>query len=117
MTMLTAQVIDGLYGRAASAVGTRLDRAADGDWENISHSRTDDCGTIRDWNAGPLLWGVYRLTVDASGYFAGLGLSSAFPEVQVTFRAEEHDGLYQAHVVLAPFSYSATVAVGVTPAG
>jgi 5-hydroxyisourate hydrolase len=108
MAMITAEVLDGAYGQAASAVTVRLERGEAEAWATVAHTCTSGSGRVDDWGRAPVRKGLYRLSVDASGYFAGLGIRTAFPEVQVTFRVEEGSGCH-VQVVLAPFAYSADI--------
>jgi 5-hydroxyisourate hydrolase len=114
MAMITAEVLDGAYGQAASAIALRLERHEAEAWATVARACAGGNGRVDGWGRAPARQGLYRLSVDASGYFAGLGLRTAFPEVQVTFRVEEEGGCH-VQVVLAPFAYSADITTRSAP--
>lgn len=116
MTIAT-QVLDSTYGRSAVGVHARLERSSGADWTTIAEAATNDEGYIWDWNEGlPLERGLYRIVFDSDSYFAGLGTSTAYPEVVVVFRMPDASRTFQVRVVLSPYSYSTVFGTLDTPA-
>lgn len=101
-----AQVLNGMYGQSADGVRVRLERASDDGWELVASAQTDGAGRIPDWNGLHLDGGLYRIVFDSDSYFAGLGASTAYPEVLVVFRLQSESDVYQIQLTLSPYSYS-----------
>jgi 5-hydroxyisourate hydrolase len=103
---IAAQVLDSTYGRAAEGIRVRLERADGNGWAMVAAAQTNNAGRIEDlddWNQG---CGLYRIIFDSDGYFAGLGASTAYPEVLVVFRIQNESDICQVQVTLSPYSYS-----------
>jgi 5-hydroxyisourate hydrolase len=111
MTLIAAEVMDGIYGQIADAVPARLDRAGASEWVTVASASTGADGRVSDWSCPPFSQGIYRLTLGSANYFASLGMSTAFPEIQVTFRAASDTSRCHVKVVLSPYSYSAHITV------
>jgi 5-hydroxyisourate hydrolase len=111
MALIAAEVLDGTYGQMAGAVPARLDRAEASTWVTVASACTGGDGRVDDWSCPPFSQGLYRLTLGSARYFAGLGVSTAFPEIQVTFRALDDNSRCHVKVVLSPYSYSAHISV------
>lgn len=111
MALIAAEVLDGTYGQLADAVPARLDRADACEWVPVASACTGGDGRVDDWSCAPFSHGLYRLTLGSASYFAGLGVSTAFPEIQVTFRALDDQSRCHVKVVLSPYSYSAHISV------
>lgn len=110
MGWITAEALDGMYGQAAGAIGMRLDRADGGGWLTMARGKASGTGRIDDWDCPPADRGLYRIVLDSNGYFAALGLSSAYPEVSVIVRVDERERCH-VQVVLSPHAYSAHICV------
>lgn len=106
VTRIAATVIDCTYGHAAESIDIRIDRMTGSLWTNVARARTSHSGRVEDWDCGSFSIGLYRIVLDADSYFAGLGLSSAFPEIQATFRIRREFGQCHVQVALSPYSYS-----------
>jgi 5-hydroxyisourate hydrolase len=104
---LAAQVLDSMHGQSAAGVHARLERSSVSGWATVSEAETNSAGFIEGWDGGwQLERGLYRLAFDSDGYFAGLGLNTAYPEVVVIFRMSDESHTYQVQVALSPYSYS-----------
>jgi 5-hydroxyisourate hydrolase len=104
---IVAQVLDSTYGQSAVGVHARLERSSGAGWTTIAEAVTNEGGYIEDWNGGwPLERGLYRIVFDSDSYFAGLGASTAYPEVVVIFRTSDESPTFQVQIMLSPFSYS-----------
>ncbi|GAA3846483.1 hydroxyisourate hydrolase [Sphaerisporangium flaviroseum] len=103
---ITAQALDGVYGRSAAGVRARLERDGNGGWLDLADAETDSDGCISEWRDKRLERGLYRIRFDSDYYFVGLGLNAAYPEIIVTFRMQDDTDAYQIQVMLSPYSYS-----------
>ena len=103
---VSAQALDGVFGRPAAGIRARLERADNGGWEPVGAAESDADGQIDDWVAERLEKGHYRIVFDSDHYFTGLGVGSAYPEVAVTFRVQYGQDTCQVQVLLTPHSYS-----------
>lgn len=104
---VVTQVQDSSYGKPAVGVRARLARAVENDWVMVADAETNNRGRITEWNAKHLERGLYQIAFDADAYFAALGVTAAYPEIIVVFRARDELNEFQVHVTLAPFSYTA----------
>lgn len=102
---VSTQVLDAAHGRPASDVMVRLEFGRCGTWQVVGYARTDRSGRIDKWGTALLEHGHYRLTVDAGGFYATLGLRSAQTEVSVTFFARPEGDGYHVPVLLSPFGF------------
>jgi 5-hydroxyisourate hydrolase len=103
---VSAQALDVVYGRSAAGVRARLEQPAGDGWRVVAHAETDVEGRILDWLDGKLEQGAYRIVFDSDSYFASLGISAAYPEINVLFRVQDESDTCQIQVQLAPYSYS-----------
>lgn len=103
---IVTQVLDGTYGKAAVGVGAQLAHSNGKGWTTVAEAETDHEGCIPDWDNWHLERGTYRIVFDSDSYFAGLGATTAYPEVTVTFRMQKEPVKFQLQVTLAPYSYS-----------
>ena len=103
---IIAQVLDGTYGNCAVGVRACLACAKGDDWITVSEAETSSEGRIDAWDSSNLQRGLYRIVFDSDSYFAGLGATTAYPEVAVTFRMQSASAAFQVQVTLAPYSYS-----------
>ncbi|MDF5759325.1 hydroxyisourate hydrolase [Spongiactinospora sp. TRM90649] len=102
---ISARTLDGLYGRPATDVPARLEKASNGDWEFVASAITDDDGCISGWHE-KLACGLYRIVFDSDRYFARLGLTAGYSEIIASFRLRDEAAAYQIQISLAPCSYS-----------
>jgi len=103
---IIAQVLDGIYGKCAVGVRACLARANASGWVTVGEAETSYKGRIDDWDSSHLQRGLYRIVFDSDSYFAGLGATTAYPEVAVTFRMQNASAAFQVQVTLTPYSYS-----------
>lgn len=103
---VSVQVLDVVYGRSAAGVRARLERPAGEGWTVAARAETDGEGRILDWLDEKLEQGAYRIVFDSDSYFASLGISAAYPEINVLFRVQDESDSCQIQVQLAPYSYS-----------
>jgi 5-hydroxyisourate hydrolase len=104
---IVTQVLDSTYGQSAVGVHASLARFSGSGWTRIAEAVTNDEGLIEDWNGDwPLERGLYRMVFDSDSYFAGLGASTAYPEVIVVFRMADESRTCQVRIMLSPYSYS-----------
>jgi 5-hydroxyisourate hydrolase len=103
---IATQALDGVYGRSAAGVRARLERASGAGWEPVSEGETDLDGNVKEWTDEFMERGLYRLVLATDHYFAGLGMTTSYPEVTVMFRMHDERMPYHVQVVLAPHSYS-----------
>ncbi|HEY1622724.1 MAG TPA: hydroxyisourate hydrolase [Streptosporangiaceae bacterium] len=103
---ISAQVLDGTYGKPAVGVRARLARAMDSTWISVAAAETDEGGLIEDWDSWRLERGLYKIVFDSDRYFAGLGTVAAYPEVIIIFRMANEAHIFQVQVMLAPYAYS-----------
>jgi 5-hydroxyisourate hydrolase len=109
MSRITTHVLDVVLGKPAAGILVQLDRMLGGvgwskegkrdemaQWVAISNGITDADGRCRNLKAGATS-GFYRLTFNAGAYLKGLGRTSIYPEISVTF---ECDGVSHYHIPL-----------------
>ncbi|MGD0062788.1 MAG: hydroxyisourate hydrolase [Streptosporangiaceae bacterium] len=104
--MISAQVLDGTYGKSAVGVGACLARANGGGWITVAMAETNGYGCIEDWDNWHFERGLYRIVFDSDSYFSGLGATTAYPEVVVIFRMQNESTTFQVQLTVAPHSYS-----------
>jgi 5-hydroxyisourate hydrolase len=115
MSRFAAEIQDAAYGRPADDIEICLDRADGRGWIAMKRARTGWAGHVDDWDHATLERGLYRIVLDTSSYFADLGLSAAYPEIQVFFRIQNGFELCRILVVLSPYSHSTHFYVSTTP--
>jgi 5-hydroxyisourate hydrolase len=103
---IATRVFDGTYGKSAVGVRAFLSRADGTGWTTVAEAETNREGCIEDWDGWHLVRGLYRIIFDSDSYFAGLGSTTAYPEVAVIFRMQEESAKFQVQVTLSPYSYS-----------
>ncbi|MBF8193190.1 hydroxyisourate hydrolase [Nonomuraea sp. K274] len=103
---ISAQVLDGVYGRPASGLRVRLEHAVDGQWQDIGKAETDGEGNIGKWAESTLPRGLYRIVFDSDYYFSSLGIEAIYPEIVVVFRIREESDIYKILIMLSPSTYS-----------
>jgi 5-hydroxyisourate hydrolase len=104
---IVTQVLDSVYGRAATGVHARLERSSGDDWSVVAEAETNREGCIEDWNSSEHTErGLYRIVFDSDSYFASLGANSAYPEVVVIFRMPDESYALQVQVTLSPYAYT-----------
>jgi 5-hydroxyisourate hydrolase len=104
MSKITTHVLDTVLGKPAGGIAVRLDRQENRTWAPIAQSRTDVDGRCRDLveDAVP---GVYRLTFDTGAYLSGIGRTSIYYEIAITFVCIG-DAHYHLPLLLSDNSYT-----------
>ncbi|MGH3390433.1 MAG: hydroxyisourate hydrolase [Actinomadura sp.] len=101
---LSTHVLDTAQGRPAAGVPVRLDRYDGDTWQRLADAETDADGRLRDlpaWDGG-----TYRLRFGTGPYFAGHGVETFFPEVNVIFVITDPGEHHHVPLLLSPFGYS-----------
>ena len=103
---ITSHVLDAATGTPAAGVPVTLSQL-DGDvWRALADAVTDADGRVSQFGPENVPVGRYRVTFDTQAYFASLGQSAFYPEVQVVFELAEVDAHYHVPLLLSPFAYS-----------
>jgi 5-hydroxyisourate hydrolase len=103
---ISVQALDAVYGHAAAGVPARLDRADNDGWTTLTEGETDVRGYLGDWISQTHKPDLYRVAFNNDHYFAGLGATTAYPEIIIVFRIPDETRSYQIQVLLSPNSYS-----------
>ncbi|MEP6767523.1 MAG: hydroxyisourate hydrolase [Acidobacteriota bacterium] len=106
MSAITTHILDTARGRPARGVPLRLEvRSGGTTWTAIAQGVSDSDGRARllETVSGP---GTYRLTFDTGAYFATVGASAFYPEVQVVFEIVDAASHHHVPLLLSPFGYS-----------
>jgi len=108
MSALTTHVLDTSAGRPAAGVTIVLEVSEAGGFRALSRAETNADGRCPDLlPAGVhLAAGVYRLSFDTGAYFAGRGVATFYPRVQVLFEVREPSEHHHVPLLLSPFGYS-----------
>lgn len=104
---ISTHVLDLARGVGGAGIPATLERKGDdGAWTRIAAARTDANGRIRSFGEGIATpTGVYRISFDMTAY-GGVGRAAFFPEISVTFRADDAKAHYHVPVVVSPFGFS-----------
>lgn len=106
MSAVTTHILDTAAGRPAPGVPVRLDvRSGDG-WRTLAEVATDGDGRARDLGPDHLDAGTYRIAFDTATYFAAMGSSAFYPEVDVVFEIADPEQHYHVPLLLSPYGYS-----------
>jgi 5-hydroxyisourate hydrolase len=105
--IISTHVLDTTRGRPAAGLAVTLRRrGADGDWSVTGRAVTDADGRVKDLTGSPLPAGDYRLEFATGEYFKSSGTSVFYPEVFITFAANDRDAHVHVPLLLSPFGYS-----------
>ncbi|MFT3797812.1 hydroxyisourate hydrolase [Microbacterium sp.] len=101
MAHLTTHILDGASGSPASAVAVAL---VDADGAVVAAGTTDADGRLA---LGPdvLAPGEYALRFAVGEYFAGRGVETFYPRVEISFTVADA-AHYHVPLLLSPFAYS-----------
>jgi 5-hydroxyisourate hydrolase len=104
MSAITTHVLDAVMGKPAAGIAVLLEMQLDTTWALVSEGATDADGRCRGLapDAGA---GVYRLTFATGAYLVGMGRSSIYPEIAITFKCSG-DGHYHLPLLLSDNSYT-----------
>ena len=117
---ITTHVLDTTLGRPAEGVAIVLEKrdsqeaqgAQEGEreergWTVVGRGVTDGDGRLRSlMGEGTLTVGTYRITFDAGGYHARIGVKGFYPEASIVFLVEDAQGHYHVPLLLNPFGYA-----------
>ena len=87
MNRITTHVLDAVLGKPAAGMSVRLDKMVEKVWFHIREGTTDADGRCSDLLPEAEV-GFYRLTFNTRGYLAGMGRTSVFPEISITFTCD-----------------------------
>jgi 5-hydroxyisourate hydrolase len=99
---ITTHILDTAAGRPAAGVPVTLERQAGDDWHQVARGTTNDDGRVRDWWAGPLEPGTFRITFDTGAYAA----NGFYPYVSIVFTVEAGAEHYHVPLLLSPYGYT-----------
>jgi 5-hydroxyisourate hydrolase len=97
-------VLDAVMGRPAAGIAVRLEKQQNAAWALVTEGETDADGRCRGL-AGDAEAGLYRLTFATGAYLSGLGRSSIYPEIAITFVCSG-DVHYHLPLLLSDNSYT-----------
>jgi len=105
---ITTHVLDTARGAPAAGVGVSLDLKLGEGWQRVGAGTTDADGRLHSLLPSDhlLAAGIYRLTFASGDYFAALGITGFYPEIQITFVIDSPDQHYHVPLLLSPFGYS-----------
>lgn len=105
MSQLTSHILDTSVGKPAAGVEVELFAYSGNDWLQLGQGLTDDDGRIRDFGAGDLSYGDYKLKFFTGKYFEKQGFTVFYPFVEVVFRISDNRH-HHVPLLLNPFGYS-----------
>jgi len=103
---ISTHVLDTARGRPAAGVAVTLSRRANGAWAAVAEAFTDADGRVKEFAAGRIEPGEYRLEFDSAAYFEASGTPAFYPEVSVVFTVADAGAHHHVPLLLAPFGYS-----------
>lgn len=105
---ISTHVLDTSRGRPAAGMAVALEQQRGESWQRIGTGTTDADGRARGlWADGPPPpAGSYRLCFEVAAYFAGLGVDSFYPRVEITFTIVNGTESHHVPLLLSPFGYS-----------
>jgi 5-hydroxyisourate hydrolase-like protein (transthyretin family) len=83
---VSMSVVDSMYGQPAGGVLVTVARREQDDWRTVLSRRTDQRGRLGSGSDTPLAPGLYRVVLDAVGYFATLGIVPSCLEIAIVLR-------------------------------
>lgn len=108
MSPITTHVLDTTLGRPAAGMAVslyHLDGVGMG--AAIADGTTDADGRITDLlSERELTTGIYRLSFDTAGYFAGLETATFYPRIDICFEIRQPTDHYHVPLLLSPFGYT-----------
>jgi len=104
---ISTHVLDNERGQPAVGVRVRLERRDGGAYAPLADAVTDADGRIGRLLPGELAAGVYRISFDAAGYFAGQGGETPFVRaVSIEFEIVDAGRHYHVPLLLTRFACS-----------
>jgi 5-hydroxyisourate hydrolase len=104
MSAISTHVLDAVLGKPAAGIAIHLEKQYDAEWAAIASGVTDADGRCRGL-APNAEQGTYRLTFETGNYMAGMGRTTIYPEIAITFNCngKEH---YHLPLLLSDNSYT-----------
>lgn len=106
---VSTHVLDTARGQPAAGVRVVLERsAADGRWDRVGGTSTNDDGRAPDLvdDDAVIAAGVYRVTFETGAWFAKRGVATFYPVVRVVFEVTDAAEHHHVPLLLSPFGYS-----------
>lgn len=106
---ITTHVLDASRGVPAAGVSISLEvMGADGAWKMLGKGDSSSDGRQKELcpEGFSLVSGTYRLSFDASAYFAKFKQESFYGVIPIVFKVAETDRHYHVPLLLSPFGYS-----------
>ncbi|NXH72498.1 HIUH hydrolase, partial [Hydrobates tethys] len=104
---LTTHVLNTVTGLPAAGVTVRLAQLQEPgpQWTELVQRRTDEDGRCL-LAPGEVKAGTYKLRFETAAYWQGLGQSSFFPFVEVTFTVADPVQKLHIPLLISPYSYT-----------
>ncbi|MDG4785133.1 hydroxyisourate hydrolase [Micromonospora sp. WMMD1102] len=99
-------MLDGMCGRPAPGVLLRLEFRDDRGWRPVVSGTTVNDGRLPAMETHEVEYGAHLLTVDASGYFAGLGALAPYRDFAVAIHVRDTATEVRLVVYLSTASFS-----------
>ncbi|AYJ50231.1 hydroxyisourate hydrolase [Rhodococcus sp. P1Y] len=102
-SLVSTHVLDAANGAPAQGVSVTLGPDAGAE---IASGITDVQGRIGDLGPPALPAGRYRLKFDTGRYFAGKGVETFYPAVEIVFEVVADASHYHVPLLLSPFAFT-----------
>jgi 5-hydroxyisourate hydrolase len=109
MKRISTHILDLVHGKPAAAVAVRLEKQNDsGAFQLLASAHSDQDGRCPQLlpQGEDLSAGLYRLSFETGNYFTQLKISTLYPVVEVTFRAQEGESHFHLPLLLSPNGYT-----------
>jgi 5-hydroxyisourate hydrolase len=109
MAGITTHILDTSRGKPAAGVPVILERLGEAArFVEVGRGKTDGDGRCKDLvpSDAKIEAGIHRLTFDTHAYFEGLGATSFYPLVTITFYVRAPGEHHHVPLLLSPFGYS-----------
>jgi 5-hydroxyisourate hydrolase len=103
--MISTHVLDTALGVPGAGIDVALETKVGAAWAPIGRGTTDTSGRIASFSNAVLQAGTYRLTFATAAYHRRSGVTPFFPEVVVTFEAQQ-GAHYHVPLLLSPYGFS-----------
>jgi len=104
---ITTHILDTERGRPVAGVEVTLAKWVGDKFETIKSSATNTDGRVEQWQE-PLQVeaGIYQLQFTTANYFAGLGVTSFYPHVVISFEIKNPAEHFHVPLLLSAHGYS-----------
>jgi 5-hydroxyisourate hydrolase len=108
MKGISTHILDTVRGKPAADVPVRLEKQnTSGAWQLVTSARTDRDGRCSQLlPAEENLPGIYRLTFDTGNYFLQQQMGTLYPQIEITFRAQENESHFHIPLLVSPNGYT-----------